>query len=218
MQITLSTLSLKRTIVSVVLLLSIPFLFPFIDKYVQNSTITYTFLFNFIGCILFIYDYDLIALHYNRIKKNLKDSFLFYILSLILFAIIIVLNHFFIHGLIFTVDYQTFHTYYAGNFLMLLAYGPVFALGISLFYKCITDRLIVKNKELLIILFSGLIASLLFTICYVPFDIVNWSQTYLLYNMIIITLSYTYNQTTSFLPGAMGLATILVIYNILLVI
>ena len=195
----------------------IPVLFPVLNYFLNDETITYTVLINIFGCILFIYDYNLIALHYNRIKKNFNECAIFYVVGLVVFGLIFALNHYLIKGNIFTVDPHIVNKYPFGALTMLIAYTFVFYLEISICYKCMTDRLNIKSQEILVILFSGMFFGLLFTVAFTPLHLETLVRTYIINAILVTLLSYSYNQTTSFIPGALALSTVALIYNLLFI-
>lgn len=216
MTISKSTLSIKRIIITIILSLLIPLLYPVLNYFIDNKTISYTILINIIGCIIFIYDYDLLALHYNRIKKNFKESIIFYFVGLIFFSILYAINHFFLKGYIPTIDPTLINNYIAAMPLFFIAYTFIMPILVNIFYKCLTDHLSIKDKETLVIAFSGIIFGLIFTIAFVPFSLNDWLRSFIFISIQVAFLSYSYNQSTSFLPGAMAMGTILLIYNLLL--
>ena len=100
---------------------------------------------------------------------------------------------------------------------MLFAYCLMLPIAMSICYKCLNDRLNIKSQELMVILFSGLFFGLLFTIAFVPYDINLWIRSYILNALITSVLSYIYNQSTSFLVSALSLATVLLVYNLIII-
>ena len=216
MSISRSTLSVRRIIITILLFALIPLLFPILNHFIENKTISYTVLVNVIACIVFIYDYDLLALHYNRVKKNAKESLIFYFIGLIFYSILFTVNHFFIKGYLPYIDPKIVRSYMVAAPLMYIAYTFIFSILISICYKCLTDRLIIKDKEPLVITFSGVLFGLLFTVAFVPFSWEMWIRSFILISIQVAFLSYSYNQTTSFLPGAIAMGTILLAYNLFL--
>ena len=73
MSISKTTLTYKRIILSMIIFFIIPLLFPVLNYFLNDETISYTCLINVFTAILMIYDYNLVALHYNRIKRNFKE-------------------------------------------------------------------------------------------------------------------------------------------------
>ena len=217
MSISKTTLTYKRIILSMIIFFIIPLLFPVLNYFLNDETITYTCLINVFTAILMIYDYNLVALHYNRIKKNFKECLLYDLVGIIIFALIFVFNHFLLHGSFLTIDPHIFKKYYGGAILMLFAYCLMLPIAMSICYKCLTDRLNIKSQELMVILFSGLFFGLLFTIAFVPYDINLWIRSYILNALITSVLSYIYNHSTSFLVSALSLATVLLVYNLIII-
>ncbi|MCI5772988.1 MAG: hypothetical protein MR210_00310 [Erysipelotrichaceae bacterium] len=216
MSITKSTLTLKRIIITIALFALIPILFPFLNQILDSKTITYTVLVNVIGCIVFIYDYDLLALHYNRVKKNAKESLIYFLVGLVFYSVLFFINEYFLHGYLPHVNPHYVKSYIFGAPFMYLAYTYTFAILTSICYKSLTDHLSIKDKEFVVILFSGLLFGLLYTVAFVPFSKDMWIASYILISIQVGYLSYSYNQTTSFLPGAIAMGTVLLAYNLML--
>ena len=92
---------------------------------------------------------------------------------------------------------------------MMIAYSFMEATTISIAVKCATDHMIINRNELQIILLTGIMAGIGMTLCFIPSLNPFTLMTTLLYNVILmILLSYFYNQTGSFIPGMVGFASV----------
>ncbi|NLC96415.1 MAG: hypothetical protein GX675_02465 [Erysipelotrichaceae bacterium] len=212
---TKSTLRFKRIIITSVLFFAIPFISNILDLIISNSTISYTFSISLIAFIFIIYNWDLFALHYNRSKKNIKDTVFYTIVGLILLGTLTFINQSFIHGYLILCDKQTLTRYYGGAFIMIVSHTLSFSLCMMIAYKSTVDRIKLEVSTVQVILFSGLIFALLFSIFYVPLDINLMVSSFLYYSIFFIICSYLYNQCGSFIPAMISITLIFLFINIL---
>ncbi|MCF0115141.1 MAG: hypothetical protein HUJ56_07300 [Erysipelotrichaceae bacterium] len=211
-QVYSSTLSLKRIIYTTILFLGIPILSKWINQFIQNETISYTMVINIIGCILVMYNWNLIGIHYNRTKYNLKESLLYFIIGIIGITVWFLFNLAYIKGAVLTPDIATLQTYPAGIPIIFLAYGFVLPILTSMTAKCLTDRLPIKTLELQVIIVTGFAFSLFYVAFYVPIGIASWAQGYVFYTVLFMFISYLYNQSSSLLPGTAAYSLVLIVY------
>jgi hypothetical protein len=73
----------------------------------------------------------------------------------------------------------------------------------------------IQNRELIVILVSGFLFGLIYTIAFLStFTLDLFIRTYL-YNVVLIAiLSYLYNQSHSFIPGILSFGIIMIIVQL----
>ena len=83
---------------------------------------------------------------------------------------------------------------------------------VNISFKCLTDHLDIRDREALIILASGFLFGILYTVVFVPFgDLGLLVRTYLYNVLLICTMSYLYNQSHSFIPGIISFTIIMLV-------
>ena len=212
-----SRLSYKRIFLSLCMFAGVRGIAEASNLILKDYTISYTFAINFIGWMMVIYDWNLFAIHYNRFKKNPRDGFLFTIIGIVLLALWNYINQNFLHGFTLFPDPATIHAYPFALPVFLLAYTYIWAVIIAISFKCTTDHFDIRDKELLIILSSGFVFGLIYTLLFASWTVTVLVPTYLYSTVQIIILSYLYNQSSSLIPGilAMGTVTLISILMIL---
>lgn len=209
-----SRLSKKRIILSIIIFCLIPVISSGLNIFVENTTLSYMFSINLCGTILIIYDWNLFGIHYNRCKANPKDTILYTLIGIILFALWFYSNEIFFHAGIVRSDPNTLLQYGFAAGAILIAYSFMLSCIINISFKCLTDHMDIRSRELLIILVSGLLFGLLYTIVFLPFfglelDLAMFVLRYFFNIIMISILSYLYNQSSSFIPGIISLGIIL---------
>lgn len=202
-----STLSFRRVVISLLLFLAIPVCARILNLSVRQYDISLMTCFNVLGSILIIYNWNLFGIHYNRAKYNLDDTLLYTVFAYVLILIWTVFALEKLHCRIVVPSSDILHMYGYARIGMLVGYSFMESVSISIAVKCATDRLRVNRNELQIILFTGIMAGIAMTFLFIPSLNPLILLTTLLYNVVLMTmLSYFYNQTGSFIPGAMGFA------------
>lgn len=210
-----TTLPYSRIILSVCYFLIVPVFSPLINMIIQNQLISYTFAVSLSGLLLMIQNWDLLAIHGNRFKDDYKEAIFFTIIGILIMSFLVWANTNYLNAflpLIAKESLQAFSWFIAP---ILIINTFVFAMNYVIVFKCVTDRLKLKHAEAVVILLSGFIFALLFTVTYIPFDMIAWLKGYLFYFVITIIISYLYNQTHSFLPGMFSLGFVLFLFNLL---
>ncbi len=204
-----STLSLKRVIRSVILFALIPVCARILNVFVMQYDISLMTSFNIIGSILIFYDWNLFGIHYNRAKYNLDDTTLYTAVAYVLILIWTIFALEKLHCRVVIPSGETLQSYGYARAGMMIAYSFMEATTVSIAVKCATDHMIINRNELQIILLTGLLAGAGMTILFIPSLNPFTLMTTLLYNVILmILLSYFYNQTGSFIPGMLGFALV----------
>ena len=202
-------LSLKRVIRSLILFIFIPVTARILNIFVQQYDISLMTSFNIVGSLLIFYDWNLFGIHYNRAKYNLDDTIMYTVVAYILILIWTIFSLEKLHCRVVIPSGDTLLSYGYARAGMMTAYSFMEAITVSIAVKCATDHMIVNHNELQIILLTGLAAGLGMTVLFIPSLNPFTLMTTLLYNVILmIMLSYFYNQTGSFIPGMLGFALV----------
>ena len=85
--VSISTLSIKRIVISILLVIMIPVSAMLLDRFASLYTLSLAVSFNIWTSILIMYDWSLFGIHYNRVKRNLGNSLIFAVIGMILIAI-----------------------------------------------------------------------------------------------------------------------------------
>lgn len=204
-----STLSMKRVAISLLLFVTIPVCARFLNLFVKQYDISLMTSFNVLGSILIIYDWNLFGLHYNRAKYNIDDTVLYTAVAYVLILLWTIFSLQTLHCRVIIPSGDTLMQYGYARPAMMIAYSFMEAVSISIGVKCATDHMKVNHNELQIILTTGILAGIAMTFLFIPSLNPLTLMTTLLYNVILmILLSYFYNQTGSFIPGTMGFALV----------
>lgn len=204
-----SSLSTKRVLISLFLFACIPLGARILNLFLDQYDISLMVSMNIFGSSLIFYDWNLFGLHYNRAKYNLDDTLLYCVIAYVILLIWTIFAIDNLHCRIIVPSSDKLTKYGYARIGMLIAYSFMESTSVSIAVKCATDRLKISHNELQIILFTGLSAGLALTLLFIPSLNPLTMLTTLLYNVIVmIFLSYFYNQTGSFIPGAMGFALV----------
>ncbi|MCF0110081.1 MAG: hypothetical protein HUJ57_08520 [Erysipelotrichaceae bacterium] len=210
-----SSLSTKRIVISLILFFGIPALTFALKMLGGNETLAFTAACNVLVTALIIYDWNLFGIHYNRFKERFGESFMFYVLALIIISGWTWINVTFLKGDMKMPDPAVIRKYQVGAPLIMMAYSYMRCVGMGLACKCMTDRLKVQSQELQVILVSGFLFAALYVVAFIPFNIIVWTLSFLYYVVTYCVISYTYNQCHSFLPGYLALGTVQLVLIIL---
>lgn len=210
-----STLSIKHILITFCFFLIVPILTPFLNNVINNEAISYTFTLNLAGLLTLIYNWNLISLHARRLNEDKHEGLFFFGIGLIALTLLCISNQIFLRAFAPIIRPEQVQGFALFNIIFFLSYSFIFALIYVVTFKCVTDRLNLKNAELIVILLSGFIFSLVFMICYIPFNVLEWLKGYLFYFLITTVISYLYNQTNSILPGMLSFGSALFIVNLL---
>ena len=203
---TLSTLSRKRIVISLILSALIPVTARLLNILLDQEQIALMFSMNIFTSVLIMYDWNLVAIHYNRAKENIPDTILYSLIGLALIFLWSLLGmSFFQARLILPPAYALIGYGYARPGF-LVAFSFMEAAMLNLTFKIMTDHVDVIHKELQSILLSALCVGLVFTIAFVPItDISLFLRSYVYFMGLTALLSYLYNQTHTIVPGVIAL-------------
>lgn len=212
---TKSSLTFKRIFITSLLYLSTPFSARLVNTLIQNETISYTLIISIVGFINITYNWDLFALHYNRSKKAVGDTLFFTLVGLALIGLITFININYLYGYILLANKDTVLRYFGGALLVLIVYSFIFSFNTLITFKCVLDRIKISNTSFQLIIFSGLMFGLIFSLFYIPLNINIQVSSFLYYSIIFMICSYLYNQTRTIIPSLISLSLVLLIVNIL---
>ena len=202
-----TTLPLKRVLISLLLFFLAAITWRAFDLLLHEIYISKMISINIFGSLLMIYNWSLIELHHNRIKNN-NDKYLFFVLNVLFIAAVTYFGKVFLNAEILLPPRIILVSYGYARIGMLIGFSFIKAFLINISFKCLTDNLDIKHKELQVILVSSLVFGLLFTLGFTELSISSLFRTYL-YNVLIVGFSsYSYNQTTSILPATIALAVV----------
>ena len=165
---------------------------------------------NVLTSVLIIYDWNLVGIHYNRAKNNIPDTILFFVIGLVLIRLWTWFGMSFLQVRPLLPAAETAVKYPYAVPSLLIAFSYIQAAMVNISFKCITDHLDVRSREIQAILISGILFGLVYTIAFasLPLSMNSLFRTYL-YNLVLVAiLSYLYNQSNSFIPGILSMGTI----------
>ena len=210
-----STLSTKRILISLLIYALTPVIYRLTNHFVHNDTISYTMAFNFVAWLLLIYDWNLFGVHWNRLRQNLGDGILYTFVGIVLIGSLLYVNQKFLKGLAILPDTKTLNDYVFAFIPMLTAFSFCQGLIINVSFKCLTDHMDIRSREVLLILFSGLLFGLIYTVSFAQFNVIDFVETFLYNAILVCILSYLYNQSNSFLPGILAYTVVMAVTTIM---
>lgn len=206
----ISSLSGKRIVISLLIIALLPILHILFVWLTKDNTISFTFAFNFCSWLLLIYDWNLFGIHWNRFKARKNDCILYTIVGFLLIGLWICLNQAFLKGSLVLPNPDIVREYQFALPAIFAAFSYSQTFLICIGFKCLTDHMDIRSREVLLILLSGVLFGFFYTLAITPsFQIITLVETYLFHTILICILSYLYNQSSSLLPGMISLGTIL---------
>ena len=216
-KVSVSTLSTKRIVISILLVTMIPVSAMLIDRFASLYPLSLAVSFNIWTPILIMYDWSLFGIHYNRVKHNLFNSLIFAVIGMILIAIWLWIGIHFLNSSVHIAEAGILRRYGYARPAMLAAFSFMQAAAVNIGFKCLTDHLGVRSGEIQAILISGFLFGFLMTVIFTipPFRIGVFVTTYL-YNFVLTAiLSYLYRESSSFIPGLLAMGTVYLGYMVL---
>jgi len=214
---TISSLSLKRIVISLLILFSFPLLKSAVKQLAREETLATAFSFNLIGCILLIYDWELVAVHYKRAKKNFSATVTWMFIGILLIGIWLFTGKYLLQAKIILPEEVSLQNSLMVLIAALPAYTLLQASIIHVSFKCITDHLSVHQREELVILLSGFLFGPIYTLLFFPYTLEIFAPT-LLYNIVLIViLSYLYNQSGNLVSGTLAMGFCYLSFIILMI-
>ncbi len=207
---TLSSLSMKRIIISLIIFALIPVCAHVLNLFIHEEDLSMMVSMNVLTSVLIIYDWNLVGIHYNRAKNNIPDTILFFVIGLVLIRLWTWFGMSFLQVRPLLPAAETAVKYPYAVPSLLIAFSYIQAAMVNISFKCITDHLDVRSREIQAILISGILFGLVYTIAFtsLPLSMNSLFRTYL-YNLVLVAiLSYLYNQSNSFIPGILSMGTI----------
>ena len=203
----ISRLSNKRIILSALMVFLLRPLAEAVNYMIHDSTIAWMFALNIMGSLLIMYDWNLFGIHYNRAKANKGDFLIYGALGLFLIGGWMMVNIRWIHGSFPLPDRAVMKEDLFALPAILAAYSFLQSSVVNIGFKCLTDHLKVRSNELQIILLSGIIFGVLYTLITLPQ--LSAALPTLVYHVVLVwILSYLYNQSNSFMPGLCAMTII----------
>jgi hypothetical protein len=207
-QKTVSTLSGKHIVISILLIVCVRLLAILTDRFVVQEAIALMFGVNICTAALIVYNWKLIERHTGRINKNPGDTLLFTAIGIAAYAVWAWISVFFLKAdMMLPENLALIGIGYARPGMM-IAFSIMEACMLNIGFKNLTDRLDVRNKELQAILFSAVLFGLLMTVVFTPFQLLLWIRTYLYWLITTAILSYLYNQSHSIIPGIVAVTLV----------
>lgn len=207
---TLSSLSTRRIIISLIIFFLIPLTAYVLDIFISDYDLSLMLSMNVLTSVLIIYNWELVEIHYNRAKGNLPDTILFFVIGLILIRLCAWFGMSFLKITPLFPSPETAARYPYAIPPLLAAFSFMEAALVNISFKCITDHLDVRSREIQAILISGILFGFVFTAAFMPrpFSLNILFRTYL-YNLVLVSiLSYLYNQSNSLIPGVLSMGCV----------
>ena len=205
---TMSSLSMKRVVITLAMIIAIPFAARLLNTVVMQDDISLMYAFTACACLLLVYDWNLFGIHYNRAKNAPMDTILYTVIGFLLLVAWHMTGYRFLQPSIVLPATRSLIAYGYARPAMLIGYSFSQAVVINIGFKALTDHLDVRSREIQAILISGLLFGLFYTLLFTPFSLALLSRTYLFNLVQTCILSYLYNQSHSFIPGLIGLTVL----------
>lgn len=207
-QKTVSTLSGKHILLSILMIISVRLLSIAADRFVSQEAISLMFAVNVMTAALIVYNWKLVDRHFKRSAASLPDFFLFTGIGIITIALWSWVSARFLQADMMLPDRLALIGIGYARSGMLIAFSFMEACLLNIGFKNLTDRLDVRNKELQAILFSAVLFGLFMTLLFTPPDFLLWVRTYLYWLVLTGILSYLYNQSHSIIPGIVSVTLV----------
>lgn len=178
--------------------------------YNTDLTIFINFLLTGVGLFNIIFNWDLFALHYNRMKKNLADCTFFVFISIIIIGLLFFMNHTLIHAFVLKPSQEIIQNFKFLYIIFIVNYSFIFSFISLITFKCVIDPL-TKMPVITRFMLSGLLFSLIFCISFVGFSPTQFLLSFVFYSFLYAYFSYTYHQTRSVFPVMIAYAVVLFI-------
>ncbi len=215
MKKTKTSLSMQRIIINSCAFFLVPILAHLLDSIIRNYTITLSLLITTCSLFNIIYNWELLKTHTIRFITNLKDCLFFSLFGVLITIIIIFINSKYLHAPVPLIDLTTATQFPIFIPILLLSYSILISINCTIIFKSLTDQLVIQTSEIVIIALSSVIFAVIFTISFVPYNLLQWGLSFLLYFAIAMVNSYLYNQTGSLITGTLVLSLFLLISNFL---
>ncbi|MBR3311285.1 MAG: hypothetical protein IKG15_05580 [Solobacterium sp.] len=208
----LSSLSLKRIIISVLLMFMIPVSSHFLNIYLRQEYLSLACAMNIFCGILIIYDWNLFGIHYNRSKDNLFSTLIYTFIGAIGIYFWIWFCSEYMDVRLLIADETVFSSIPYAKPALLIAFSFMQSALFNIEFKCITDHIHLENHDLLMILLSGIITGIVFTAAFTSFDLMIWIPAFTYYAVLACIIALLYNMSHSFIPGilAMGIVYLII--------
>ena len=163
---TLSSLSMKRIIISLIIFALIPVCAHVLNLFIHEEDLSMMVSMNVLTSVLIIYDWNLVGIHYNRAKNNIPDTILFFVIGLVLIRLWTWFGMSFLQVRPLLPAAETAVKYPYAVPSLLIAFSYIQAAMVNISFKCITDHLDVRSREIQAILISGILFGLVYTIAF----------------------------------------------------
>lgn len=183
---------------------------PFLDYFAQDLIITKTLVFSFLALLILFLNYNLLTLHFNRLK-NQKDRLLFFVLGFSYFFIILGINHYLIKA-DFSIPHQVstgFNLFYP---LFIIVFSLPFSCTYIIAYKVMSDNFNIHNSELKVILISSIMFATLIALVSGNWNVLLFLN-FVTNLLVTLGVSYLYNQTGNLAGGMLSLGAALLVYH-----
>lgn len=206
-----TTLSMTRILATLAIFFAFPYAIDALNMFLQNGTISATVVLHTVTLLLVVLNFDVLEIHFKRLKRNFSDFVFFFILSIVLIELIFFFNNHWLHAAIWVPEKEVMANYIFFAPTMALAYSFSYAISFVISFKAITDRFKVHIGEKLIIFFSGVLFGLFVALSQSSLSLDQLIPLFIYYSLISAVTSYTYNQTHSIFTMACGYGVVLLI-------
>lgn len=206
-----TTLSMTRILATLAIFFAIPYAVDALNMFLQNATISTTVILHTVTLLLVVLNFDVLEIHFKRLKRNFSDFVFFFILSVIIIELIFFFNHHWLHAALWIPEKEVLRNYIFFAPTMALAYSFSYAISFVIAFKAMTDRFKVYIGEKLIIFFSGVLFGLFVALSQSSLSLDQLIPLFIYYSLISAVTSYTYNQTHSIFTMACSYGVVLLI-------
>ena len=215
---TVSTLSGKHIMISILLIIMIRVLAMVINLFTNQDGIAFMASMNLLTALLIVYNWPLIERHRLRSLASIGDSLLFTAIGIVSIGALTWLSVTFLKAEVLLPDPRLLIGVGYARPGMLIAFSIMEACMVSIGFKNMTDHLDVRNKELQAILISAIVSGLFMTVLFTDPDLLSMVRTLPYWLLLTMILSYLYNQCHSIIPGIVAMSVVNLIFMILSII
>ena len=167
---TSSTLSSARIVLSLLIFAIIPLVHAILKALTGDDTISYTMALNLSALSLFVHCMTGICSGFTGTGSRpvSGDGLLYTAVGIVLISLWCYVDRHFLSGYMLMPDPAIEHHYFFAFGAIFLAFSFCQALIVNISFKCLTDHMDIRDRELLMILVSGFLFGLFYTIAFAP--------------------------------------------------
>ena len=210
-----TTIPVTKVLISLLIYFILPFSAPWLNQFVDSLTITYCVIYSAITFLLTAFNWNVVQVHIQRYREDLKDCMLFTVIAIILLVIMQIIYTLFVHPAKPVLEQTILLHYSFFTPIMVLVFSIGYSFSFTLAFKIFVDRIHLNVSESMTILISGVVFGFLCALTQMPSGFDPFFRFFFYYFFISALASYIYNQTHSLFPMTLAYGLVLLVNVIL---